>query len=229
LWDVHSRLELAVLRGHEDYVNSVAFSPDGRRALSGEGVSTNKDKECTVRLWDIEAEREIAIMRGHKSAVLGVAFSPDGFRLVSVSDDQTMRVWDAQSKQELVVLRRDEWHFSSVAFSPNGRCVAIGLWDKTSGVLDATVRLWDIQSGKCLEILRGRGDVKAIAEGAAVLPCRAMVREGETVIEPATGGEPIAWLADALGPLSTHPEGSAWAGGVNSHLVLLQLEGPSPQ
>jgi len=39
--------------GHSDAVTSVAFSPDGRYALSG-----SADK--TLKLWDIETEREIS-------------------------------------------------------------------------------------------------------------------------------------------------------------------------
>ena len=80
----------SVLAGHSASVTSVAFSPDGKRVVSG-----SHDK--TIRVWDAETGVIVSgPFEGHNESGTSVAFSPDGKRVVSGSDDKTIRVWDAE-------------------------------------------------------------------------------------------------------------------------------------
>ena len=65
--------ELKELIGHTSSVNSVAFSPDGKTA-----VSASSD----IRIWDIESARLIHKIKMYTSKV---TFSPDGLVLVFLS------------------------------------------------------------------------------------------------------------------------------------------------
>jgi WD40 repeat protein len=214
LWDAASGAELACLPGHEGVISRVAFDPTGRRPASG-------SDDRTVRLWDAVTGAELACVRGHEGGVEGVAFDPTGRRLVSGSWDNTVRLWDVATGAELACLRGHENGVVSVVFDSTGRRLASESNDET--------RIWDAQSGECLEVLQGYGDASALVAGVAgTLAWRAMTRGLETVIEPAVGGTAVAWFSPPLERITTHPSGRIWAGRVGHHLYILQLEDASP-
>jgi WD40 repeat protein len=90
VWDLASGKELTCLRGHREAVTAVAFSPDGRRLLSGDLVGT-------VRLWDVTAGKELAryrVYRCYPMTIHSLAFTSDGRRALCGGADKTVRVWN---------------------------------------------------------------------------------------------------------------------------------------
>ncbi|KAJ7613251.1 hypothetical protein DFH06DRAFT_1015013, partial [Mycena polygramma] len=82
---------IAVLEGHTQGIESVAFSPDGKLIISGSW-------DRTIRIWDAESGEQLGDpLEGHAHRVSSVAFSPDGKWIVSGSHDETIRIWDAES------------------------------------------------------------------------------------------------------------------------------------
>ena len=75
-WDLESGQTLHTFEGHTGWVNAVAITPDGRRA-----VSASSDR--TLRLWDLESGQTLRTLGGHTELVSAVALTPDGLRAVS--------------------------------------------------------------------------------------------------------------------------------------------------
>ncbi|HUT91441.1 MAG TPA: WD40 repeat domain-containing protein [Thermoguttaceae bacterium] len=121
-------------------------------------------------------------------------------------------------------MRGHEGWVESVSYSPDGRRIVsahrpLGSWCKT-------VRVWDAETGACIEVIRGSGDVAAIAAaGSSALPWRAMRRDQELVVERAAGGNVVARFPEALAYITTHPSGRTWAGASGNHLYIITLEG----
>ena len=74
---------LNTLRGHTNWIQSIAFSPDGQYLASG-------SDDHTIRLWDVKKGAHLNTLRGHTNSVQSIAFSPDGQSLASGSTDHLL-------------------------------------------------------------------------------------------------------------------------------------------
>ncbi|KAJ6575629.1 WD40 repeat-like protein [Mycena vulgaris] len=129
---------------HDDSVNSVAFSSDGSRAISG-----SRDK--TIRIWNVSTGKQLQQLDGHNDSVNSVTFSSDGSRAISGSHDKTIRIWDVSTGKQLQQLDGHDGWVNSITFSLDGSRAI-------SGSRDKTIRIWDVSTGKQLQQLDGHDD-----------------------------------------------------------------------
>ena len=141
LWDAQTGQELFTLKGHSDWVGSIAFSPDGKRIA---GASMFQRNEITV--WEISSGRETCRCSdkpGFDFRGLGwvkaLVFSADGSTLFSGSEARSIRVWDTATGKERARLPGHRGDILSLTLSPDNTRLA-------SGSKDGTVLIWDLKS-----------------------------------------------------------------------------------
>lgn len=119
---------IARMTGHQQLINDVKFSPDGRMI-----ASASFDK--SIKLWEATTGKYITSLRGHVQAVYSVAWSADSRLLVSGSADSTLKVWNMKTKKLSEDLPGHADEIYAVDWSPDGLRVA-------SGGKDKALRLW---------------------------------------------------------------------------------------
>src|SRR5690348_15560383 len=78
------------LRGHDDLIGRIAWSPDGRMLAS-------PSNDGTIHIWDAESGEALAVLSEYREYVHSVAWSPDGRTLVSVRPVGRMLLWDTNT------------------------------------------------------------------------------------------------------------------------------------
>ena len=134
----------------------VAYSPDGKRVLTGTGY------EGKMSLWNTSLENSIRTVIGnvkvsfnYSAAVSAVAFSPDGKYILSGGSPNDIRLWDAKNLTQIkkFVGLSQEGLIPSVAFSPDGKYFLSSILSPFSG--GNKIILWNLTSGTPEKILEG--------------------------------------------------------------------------
>jgi WD40 repeat protein len=146
VWDINTGQQLLQLNGHTDGVTSVAVS--NNYIISG-------SYDGSVRVWDLNTGLQLMVSI-HSDSVLSVA--ANSRRIVSGN----LQVWNIETRQQLMQLPNNRIisesnvnhcdhleRVNTVVVSSDGQWIV-------SGSDDATVRVWDMESGQQLLQLSGQ-------------------------------------------------------------------------
>ncbi len=133
--DVNDGFENNYFDAHDDWIRSIAISPDETKIVTA-------SDDNTLKVWDYNSFDLLFTLEGHSDYVRTVAFSPDGKLIASGGDDKTVRLWDANTGNLLNVLENHTDWVRAVNFSPDGRYLAstgddshVSIWDPATGEL----------------------------------------------------------------------------------------------
>src|SRR5712671_2379707 len=112
---------------------------------------------------------ELILQTGHTRSANAVAFSPDNRWVASGGKDNVIKIWDLATGNVLRTLYGHTSNVNALAVSPDGKLLASGsgnINDKrdlgtftqggvVGGAEDNTVKIWSVQDGRQLQVLRG--------------------------------------------------------------------------
>jgi hypothetical protein len=187
----------AIYTGHHAPLQSVAFAPDGRLAVSA-------DEGGDVRIWETASGREIADFRISGEAHQA-GFSPDGSLVVAAGhkgDNGKATVWNWRNGKEVAALE-EPFGLDGATFDPSGRIIALP-------ADDGTIRLWDWRADQVVRVLPDRGGVARKA---------AFSGDGRLLVAGTDDGHVRVWdwrNERVLADLPTKPDNTVYAVAISS-------------
>lgn len=159
LGDLTTGQILTTFKAHEDWILSVAFSPDGKTLATGGGTDKPFDvrsQYAIVKLWDVsqpaKGAKELSTLKGFSDNVRTLVFSPAGKTLATLISNDSLKLWDISTGQELSTINstRDD-RLLGIMFSPDGKSFASGQVVKKGQNPETILKLWEVNSGKELK------------------------------------------------------------------------------
>ncbi len=154
---------LGIPKGHLAEVYSPDISANGKFI-----VTPSADK--TAKVWELQTGKLLFSLEGHTDKVLFAKFTKDNKDIITAGDNRII-IWNAltgKKKYQLVHVEIPPINFDQLAgqtiFSSSIAAMAISKDDKylASGATDSSIIIWEIKTGKKINLLKHNGKLKSI-------------------------------------------------------------------
>ena len=215
------------LKGHEDTVECIAYSPDGKH------IATGSD-DNTTRIWDAATGRELLKFKRDGIGGNSVAFSPDSKHIILADTKKEIgstvirgyTVWDIATRKKASYLKGGDW---DVAYSPDGKRIYTGgaVWNAATGHRMLTLK--GDASGSAAFSPDGKhiitdGTVWDAVTGQRTLTLRGL-KEGINSVAFSPDGKRIVTGTGSWGLLRTNAENAVKIWDAMSGRELLSIKG----
>jgi WD40 repeat protein len=233
VWNTDDNSSFVLYEGNQSPGNLqdvfMALSEDRRFLAFSPTIAGN------VYLWSLSPIEQITFLR--EELVSALAVSSGRGRLAVATADGEISLWCLEGKDRFELGRHDG--VNRLAFSPDGKHLVSGAESQRfrSGIesvdvvlmnvlgptlSESHIKIWHVESGRCLETVDGYGDVDAVA--ASLNELRAIVRGSETVVQHPLTSRDVAWFPCTPRFIRVHSESMTMVVALGGQLRILRLE-----
>jgi len=143
IWDISSARVLHRIPT-DSWVESMAFSPDGKILASGH-------EDGTIRLWDVASGKKVGQWQAHEKEISAIAFRDQKGHLATAGEDKLIHVWDLASKKRLHSFKGHSDRIPSLSWQSGSDVLISAGWDTTA-------RVWELPKSDPLMLLNSHSD-----------------------------------------------------------------------
>jgi WD40 repeat protein len=120
IWRTGANLPTRRIRAHEQAVEELCVSPDGKSLLSAGST------DGTARLWDLPTGGQIHEFNGHRGWIHAITISQDG-QWALTGGQGVLSLWDLKTGKAAASISSNR-EFHSVAFAPDSDLIYGSIW-----------------------------------------------------------------------------------------------------
>lgn len=122
VWNPQTGSNVLHIEGHDNTINSLAFSPNGKQLCS----SASGD----IKVWDLSSAECLRTIVSHEmTTVTSVSYRDDGRAIISSSRDGTIRIWNVNNGKETWKKNVDTDYVWQAQFDKSAKRVLAALSD----------------------------------------------------------------------------------------------------